>query len=113
MVICKNFYYIFVGQKNQQIMSKKKDRPTITPDMLSALQTELRELDLKWTELLEKQIREDKSVPQSYIAELSVRKIYNVFHNIVRNTGWKVLIYGQGKTLAEKLQDKIEKVANQ
>ncbi len=91
--------------------SSKKPISKITAEMLKELQDELRELDLGWVEKLEEQIRKDKSVDQKYIGALSARKIYNVFNNIVRNNGWKVLMYSQGKTLRGKLESQMQKVA--
>jgi hypothetical protein len=89
--------------------AKKGTKKTIE-ELLAQLKLDLRALDLKWTEKLEAQILADKTVDQVYKDDLNVRKIYNVFHNIVRDTGWKVLIYNQGKKLKAKLEKQIEKI---
>lgn len=111
MVRSKNFSFIF-GFK-YIVMEKKGNKDLdLSNEVFSALQAELRDLDTNWVATLEKQILADRKVSQDYKNDLSARKIYNVFHDIVRNKGWKVLIYSQGVALRDKLKKEFEKAIN-
>lgn len=88
---------------------KKNDVRKDSIIILTKLQVELRELDTNWITKLEQQILADETVDNVVKEILTVRKIYNVFHNIVRNHDWRMLIITQSKKLKSELEKQIKK----
>jgi hypothetical protein len=87
-------------------MQTKKRK--ITPKKLKTLQTQLKNLNIKWVNLLVEQMQNDDKLYKEYGA-IDGRKVYNVFNGVVKDGGWKLLMYKQGTKLKKKLETAMSK----
>ena len=90
-------------------MPTKKKK--ITPQKLKTLQKQLKNLNIKWVTILVDQIQNDKSKADDFNS-IDDRKVYNVFNGIVKDGGWNLFLYKQGKKLKKKLENEVSKVVS-
>lgn len=87
----------------------EKTKQTITKKKLKTLQSQLKELNMQWVDLLIEQMKKDKELEKNF-RNVNDKKIYNVFNGIVKNGAWKYQIYRQAMILKNSLEAKMAEV---
>lgn len=95
--------------KQMKIMETNKVDSVRSED-LANIQTELRNLSVKWVGDLVEQMSKDETLDVVY-REIDKRKVYNIFSNVIRDRFWKMIVYSQAQKLRDKYVSVLEGIS--